>query len=69
METPHRTPSGAQIVPCDDELACTVVSCAVCLKEIPADAARLADPQDYVHYFCGLDCLEKWREQAASRTR
>jgi hypothetical protein len=19
---------------------------------------------DYVHHFCGLDCLEKWHEQA-----
>lgn len=68
MDTPHRTPSGAQIVPCADENTCSVVSCAVCLKEIPADAVRVTDAQDYVHYFCGLDCLEAWRKQAASRT-
>lgn len=69
MDTPHRNPAGAKVAQCADEDACTVVSCAVCLKEIPADAARLSDTQDYVHHFCGLDCLEAWRKQAATRAR
>ncbi|MDO9467184.1 MAG: DUF3330 domain-containing protein [Thiobacillus sp.] len=69
MDTPPRSGSGAPVAQCADEDACTVVSCAVCLKEIPADAARLNDAQDYVHHFCGLDCLEAWRKQAASRDR
>lgn len=69
MDTPHRTPAGAPIAPCSDEDTCSVVSCAVCLKEIPADAVRLTDTQDYVHHFCGLDCLEAWRRQAASRSQ
>lgn len=69
MDTPHRTPSGAPIAPCADEDTCTVLTCAVCLKEVPADAVRLTDAQDYVHHFCGLDCLEIWRKQAALRTR
>lgn len=69
MDTPPRSGSGAPVAQCADEDACTVVSCAVCLKEIPADAVRLNDAQDYVHHFCGLDCLEAWRKQAASRDR
>jgi hypothetical protein len=45
------------------------VTCAVCLKEIPADAVKITDAQDYVHYFCGLDCLDIWRKQAETRRR
>lgn len=69
MDPPPRTPSGAPVAPCVDDDACSVVTCAVCLKEVPADAARLADAQDYVLHFCGLDCLDAWRKQAASRPR
>lgn len=65
MATQHLTPAGARVAQCSDEAACTVVSCEVCLKEIPADSVRLTDAQDYVHHFCGLDCLEIWRKQAA----
>jgi hypothetical protein len=24
----------------------------------------VTDAQDYVHHFCGLDCLEIWQKQA-----
>lgn len=67
MDTPPRSGSGALVAQCADEDACTVVSCAVCLKEIPADAVRLSDTQDYVHHFCGLDCLDTWQKQAGNR--
>lgn len=69
MDTPHRTPAGAPVAQCADEQTCTVVSCAVCLKEVPADSVRLTDAQDYVHYFCGLDCLDAWQKQAALSSR
>jgi hypothetical protein len=65
MDNPHLTPAGARLAQCSDEAACTVVSCAVCLKEVPADSIHVTDAQDYVHHFCGLDCLEIWQEQAA----
>ena len=68
MDTQHRTPAGGLVAQCSDENSCTMVSCAVCLKEIPADSVRLTDAQDYVHYFCGLDCLEAWQKQAATRS-
>lgn len=65
MDTQHLTPAGARVAQCADETACTVVSCAVCLKEIPPDSVRITDAQDYVHHFCGLDCLAMWQQQAA----
>ena len=64
MDNPHLTLAGARLAQCSDEAACTVFSCAVCLKEIPADSIRVTDAQEYVHHFCGLDCLEIWRKQA-----
>ncbi len=39
------------------------VSCAVCLKEIPTDQASKVELEDYVRYFCGLDCYQKWQEE------
>jgi len=39
------------------------VACEICLKEIPKSAARSTEVEDYVYYFCGLDCYAKWKEQ------
>lgn len=39
------------------------VSCAVCLKLIPRSEAESAEARDYVAYFCGLDCYEKWSSE------
>lgn len=65
MVTEHLTPAGGVVAQCSDDEACVILSCAVCLKEVPADAIELMDAQDYVLHFCGLDCLEEWRKQAA----
>lgn len=69
MENAPHTPAGAIVETCDDDAACTVLTCAVCLQEVPPDSATLADAQDYVRHFCGLDCLEQWRRQAAARDK
>jgi hypothetical protein len=69
MDTRHRSPGGALVAQCSDEDSCTVFSCEVCLKEIPADAVKHTDTQDYVHHFCGLDCLELWQKQGEPRRR
>jgi hypothetical protein len=37
------------------------VKCEICLKEIPRSEAKSAEAVDYVLYFCGLDCFEKWQ--------
>lgn len=39
------------------------VPCEICLKEIPRSEAKIEEACDYVMYFCGLDCYEKWREE------
>ena len=64
MDTRHRNPAGALVAHCADEDRCTVFSCEICLQEIPGDAVRLTDAQDYVHHFCGLECLAMWQERA-----
>lgn len=65
MDTRHRTQAGSLLVQCADEEACTVFTCEVCLKDVPADSVKLKDAQDYVHHFCGLDCLGVWQKQSA----
>ena len=42
------------------------VSCEICLKEIPRSEAKIEEASDYVLYFCGLNCYEKWREDNES---
>lgn len=40
------------------------LQCEVCLKEIPAsEAKKSAEAEDYVLYFCGLECYGRWRTQ------
>ena len=39
------------------------VPCEICLKEIPRSEAKIEEASEYVLYFCGLDCYEKWRGQ------
>ena len=41
-----------------------ILPCDVCLKEIPKSEAKVAEAEDYVRHFCGLECFEKWEEQA-----
>jgi hypothetical protein len=37
------------------------VECSVCLREIPRSEAVVPEASDYVAYFCGLECYEKWK--------
>lgn len=45
------------------------VPCEICQKEIPASEAKVAEATDYVMYFCGLDCFEKWARQNEQEQR
>ena len=65
MKDEKTNPSGAPIAACDVEHRCDIVSCNTCLTEIPADAALTFDGQDYVQHFCGLNCLEAWKQKLA----
>ena len=40
------------------------VACEICLKEVPISEATVREATDYIAYFCGLDCYEKWKSQA-----
>lgn len=63
MKSEKLSPSGAKIASCDVTEGCVAISCEICLKEIPADLTHSFEGPDYVHHFCGLDCLGKWHEQ------
>jgi len=39
------------------------VACEICLKEVPRSEATVREATDYIAYFCGLDCYEKWMRQ------
>jgi len=36
--------------------------CQVCQHEVPASEVFMAEAVDYVAYFCGLECFDKWRQ-------
>ena len=40
-----------------------MIACEVCLKEIPISEAKVEEATDYVSYFCGLECYDKWKAQ------
>ncbi len=39
------------------------VACEVCFKEIPLSEATSVKAIDYIVYYCGLDCYDKWKKQ------
>ena len=39
-----------------------LIACEVCLQEIPRSGAKSEEASDYMRYFCGLDCYEKWQK-------
>ena len=43
-----------------------LVSCDICLKEIPVSEAKNDEASDYVRHFCGVDCYDKWKHQVKS---
>ena len=67
MQSEKNNPSGAPITSCDLDPGCPVVSCAACLIEIPSDVALTFDGQDYIQHFCGLDCLDVWKQKQAGK--
>lgn len=40
-----------------------LVSCEVCLKEVPRSEAAVPEATDYVVYFCGPACYQQWKAQ------
>ena len=46
-------------LPEDDQL----VSCNLCLESVPLSESEVSEAEDYVAYFCGLECYEEWKNQ------
>jgi len=46
----------------------TTISCCVCCKEIPLDAAFTPEGAEYIEHFCGLECYERFLARAKSET-
>ncbi|MFZ0254679.1 MAG: DUF3330 domain-containing protein [Gammaproteobacteria bacterium] len=40
------------------------IQCEVCRKEVPKSLARSAETQEYVLFFCGLECFAAWKDSA-----
>ena len=49
----------------DPNLDAVMVPCEECLKEIPRADVQYTEVQDYVMYFCGLECYEKWKQDSS----
>ena len=47
----------------DKPVEVTLVSCEVCLKEVPVAEAVIPEATDYFVHICGLECYEKWKSQ------
>jgi hypothetical protein len=39
------------------------VFCEACLKLVPRSESLSAEGRDYVAYFCGADCYDRWHRQ------
>lgn len=41
---------------------CETECCHTCLKMIPKSAACSPEGEDYIRYYCGLDCYTQWKK-------
>lgn len=57
-DLPHKDHSDDSL-PKDEQL----LSCELCLKSIPLSESEISEAEDYVAYFCGLECYDIWRHQ------
>ena len=39
------------------------IPCKECMKQVPKSEAQVAEASDYVLYFCGLECYDKWQKE------
>ena len=67
MTSDNANPRNAKISTGDSSKRAEVVQCDVCLAEVSPSLATSAEGLDYVHYFCWLDCLQTWLNQAKAR--
>ncbi|MGD8593452.1 MAG: DUF3330 domain-containing protein [Gammaproteobacteria bacterium] len=41
--------------------------CKECEKEVPLSEAITSEAEDYLLYFCGVECFERWRKKAQQK--
>ena len=63
----NANPEGNKISACDDDGTDKTVLCKVYITEVPLSVAKSFEGLDYVHYFCGLNCLQKWQAQGQAK--
>lgn len=65
MSSSRRTPTdpGADIANPQNQARANSISCSECGKEIPPSEAQSAEGEDYMWYFCGLDCFDRWQKR------
>ncbi len=44
-----------------------LLSCEICIKEVPMMSGKALEIDDYVMHFCGLECFDKWHKQAENK--
>jgi Domain of unknown function (DUF3330) len=54
------------MAPSDKSVEATLVSCEVCLEEVPQSEASVPEAADYFVHFCGPDCYDKWQNHRRS---
>jgi hypothetical protein len=42
------------------------VSCALCRRQVPAEEALQQEGEDYLLWFCGLECYNSWKRDKDS---
>ena len=40
-----------------------LISCKTCLDSVPISESQIPEAEEYVAYFCGLDCYDLWIHQ------
>ena len=39
------------------------VTCEVCIDSIPLSESNIMEAEEYIAYFCGLECFDTWVHQ------
>jgi len=47
----------------------SLISCDICLAEIPASETNNDETTEYVIHYCGLECYEKWKSQPEDKDK
>ncbi len=45
------------------------VACGACRAELDPLRSYRIDADEYVYHFCGAECYQRWRDEAAARKR